>query len=47
MTFLQNSAHEITEVSLIVQIISLSPVPKWVQGNGGLLPTHAACPTLG
>lgn len=36
-----------TKVFLILQVISPSPVPKWVQENGGLPSTHAACPTLG
>lgn len=36
-----------TEVFLIVQVISHSPVPKRVQDNGRLLPTHAAYSTLG
>lgn len=36
-----------SEDFLIVQVISPSPVPKSVQGDGGLLDTHAVCPILG
>ena len=35
-----------TELCLILQVTSHFLVPIWVQGDGGLPPTHTACPTL-